>query len=154
MCPKPRDRQTAGWRAIGGSRHFMPAKSAKPTIEALTSTNRQPGGRSGDRVAGLRPLIPRGGVKSLSIIQCGRAGFHPANRGVGYAGMKSRPTPPILAQTPRYAARPHPRLQATANVYTPPGSPALSSATPRRSAGSGAGCSRRRFRRSAPKTAL
>jgi len=35
---------------------------------ALTLTNRQPGGRSGDRAAGLRPLIPRGatGLKTTS----------------------------------------------------------------------------------------
>jgi hypothetical protein len=31
----------------------------KTLVGALTLPNRQPGGRSGDRAAGLRPLIPR-----------------------------------------------------------------------------------------------
>ncbi len=38
----------------------MPAKPGSYLSKALTQTNRQPGGRSGDRAAGLRPLIPRG----------------------------------------------------------------------------------------------
>jgi hypothetical protein len=35
----------------------------KTLTGALTLTNRQPGGRSGDRAAGLRPLIPRVGKR-------------------------------------------------------------------------------------------